>query len=480
MLHKIGLMATLVSCVAMAEPGGRRDRARGVARQPAQSTACSQVPAHSVDLILGRPTRDSVTVSVLAYEDTEGYVAYGTRSGGYSGKTSARAFEKGRPFELVIGSLRPESEYFYRFHSRTDAATPFSASPEHTFHTQRSPGSPFTFTVTADSHLDAQTDCELYKQTLADALADHPDFHIDLGDTFMSEKHAGCDDAARQYLAQRYYFGLIGHSVPLLLVLGNHDGEEGRWLDGTADNLSVWSNAMRKRYFPNPVPDGFYTGNATNDKVAGLLQDYYAWEWGDALFVVLDPFWFSARQRGRDDPWTRTLGEAQYEWLNRTLEKSKAKFKFVFIHNLVGGLDKDARGGSEVAGFYEWGGRNADGTDGFQQKRPGWPAPIHELLVRNGVSIVFHGHDHFFARQELDGIIYQAVPQPGHPKGSTQPAADYGYTSGMILSGSGHLRVTVSGDRTTVDYVKADLQQGTLDGDAHRLAAHSYSVAAGR
>ena len=30
-------------------------------------------------------------------------------------------------------------------------------------------------------------------------------------------------------------------------------------------------------------------------------------------------------------------------------------------------------------------------------------------------SIVFHGHDHLYARQDLDGIVYQEVPQPGTP-----------------------------------------------------------------
>ena len=55
-------------------------------------------------------------------------------------------------------------------------------------------------------------------QTLANALADAPDFHVDLGDTFMTEKHASRESAARQYVAQRYYFGLISHSAPLYLV----------------------------------------------------------------------------------------------------------------------------------------------------------------------------------------------------------------------------------------------------------------------
>ena len=44
-----------------------------------------------------------------------------------------------------------------------------------------------------------------------------------------------------------------------------------RWLDGSADNMAVWSNAQRKRYFPNPVPDTFYTGNATVEYVRAFL-----------------------------------------------------------------------------------------------------------------------------------------------------------------------------------------------------------------
>ena len=44
--------------------------------------------------------------------------------------------------------------------------------------------------------------------------------------------------------------------------------------------------------------------------------------------------------------------------------------------------------------------------------RPGWPAPIHQLLVQHRVSAVFHGHDHLYVNQQLDGIVYQEVPQP--------------------------------------------------------------------
>ena len=60
---------------------------------------------------------------------------------------------------------------------------------------------------------------------VANILAGQPDFVIDLGDTFMSEKHASRDSGAKQYASQRFHLGLVGHSAAVFLVLGNHDGE---------------------------------------------------------------------------------------------------------------------------------------------------------------------------------------------------------------------------------------------------------------
>ena len=149
------------------------------------------------------------------------------------------------------------------------------------------------------------------------------------------------------------------------------------------------------------------------------------------------------------------LGSSQYQWLKGTLEASKAKFKFIFIHHLVGGTDDQCRGGAEAAPMYEWGGMNPDGTDGFARNRPGWPLPIHQLLVKYKVSIVFHGHDHLYAKQDLDGIVYQEVPQPGAPGNGRVPrsAAEYGYKDGVILGSSGHLRLAVSTTQTKVEYI---------------------------
>ncbi len=436
----------------------------------------TEVPPRSHDILLGRPTDKSVTFSILPYADAEGYIAYGTDRGRPSLKTPAQRLAQGQPSEVIIASLRPDTRHYYRFHSRQPGADKWLADEEHTFHTARSPGRPVTFTIIADSHLDDHTEPSLYATTVSNALADAPDFHIDMGDTFMTDKYPRYQEAAAQYLAQRYYFGLIGHSAPVFLVLGNHDGEAGRWLDGTGDNMAVWSNALRKRYFPNPVPDGFYSGNATKDPHAGLLQNYYSWEWGDALFVVLDPFWYCPRQKGAGDNWTRTLGREQYDWLKRTLERSRAKFRLVFIHHLVGGLDKDCRGGIEAAPFFEWGGKDPDGADAFRTKRPGWPDPIHRVLVANRVNAVFHGHDHLYAKQDLDGIVYQEIPQPGNPRANARSAREYGYVAGEIQGGSGHLRVRVSPTGAAVEYVRAGLPGDRGASHPNGSVSHTYTL----
>lgn len=437
-------------------------------------------PAHPFDVILARPTDKSITVSVLAYKEADAYVTFGTEPGKYSGKTDVRLMTPREPVEFVLKNLNPDTRYYYRLHVRDAKATDFLSDTERTFRTQRRPGSSFVFTMQADSHLDQNVRLAIYERTLANALADKTDFHIDLGDTFMTDKYEKFKDALPQYLAQRYYLGQLAHSASLFLVLGNHDGERLDRYDGTADCMPVWSCLTRKKLFPNPQPDGFFTGNKSEMKQIGRVENYYAWEWGDALFVALDPFWATNKRGGKKSNggnWTRTLGKEQYDWLKRTLESSKAKFKFVFIHHLVGGLDESARGGSEAAELYEWGGRGKDGQDEFKAKRPGWDMPIHSLLVKHGVSAVFHGHDHFYARQELDGVVYQLVPQPGHPGfDRLRNAEDYGYFRGHFLPPSGHVRVTVSPEKAVVDYVRAYLPATETASRRNGDVAASYAI----
>jgi phosphodiesterase/alkaline phosphatase D-like protein len=300
-------------------------------------------------------------------------------------KTPALKLKAGEPQNIVLSGLKPDMAYNYRLTYRR-AGGEAVQDVMRSFHTQRKAGSSFRFVMQADSHLDNNTDVRVYQQSLANMLADKPDFMIDLGDTTMVDKFGQFFRRSEsQYKAQRYYMGRIAHSVPIFMVLGNHDGER-----GSDPDMSEWSLGMRHTYFPNPT-DG-------NDK-----HSYFAFEWGNVLFIGLDPFW-STMRRGASG-WDMTLGDAQYRWLTKTLTNSKAAMRFVFIHHLVGGLGRDVRGGAKPAAYMEWGGKNADGSEGFKQNRPGWEMPLHQLFVKHGVNIVFHGHDHLFVKEELDGII---------------------------------------------------------------------------
>ena len=106
--------------------------------------------------------------------------------------------------------------------------------------------------------------------------------------------------------------------------------------------------------------------------------------------------------------------------------------------------------------------------------------PIHQILVRYGVTAVFHGHDHVYAKQELDGIVYQEVPQPSARNFSSGGilAAQYHYASGTILSSSGHLRVTVGPCRVTTEYVRAWLPVNETSQQVNGQVADSWSIAA--
>ena len=143
-------------------------------------------------------------------------------------------------------------------------------------------------------------------------------------------------------------------------------------------------------------------------------------------------------------------------------------------------MNGQMRGGIAVVKNLEWGGYNLDGTWGFDKARPGWGKPIHQLLIDNKATIFFHGHDHLYAKEDLDGIVYQEGPMPGAQaaaRNNANAGNRYKYT-GKVVGGTGYLRVRVSPDDVKVDYVQtwlpsqetATLKNGML-GDSYTIKA---------
>jgi hypothetical protein len=433
--------------------------------------------------MLGRPTDHSVTVKAIANQGVEAYVEYGTATGKYTGSTSKTTFASGT-VEVLVDGLGASSLYYYRLRYRASGTTgTFLAGSEYSFHTRRSKGTSFTFAVQSDSHLGYSgfNDPALYQLTVQNIAAGKPDFVFDLGDAVSLDDASESESTVRtKYLAQRTYFEVPGSSAAIFLVPGNHENEEGWNLDDFADaasSLPVLGANGRKRIFVNPVPDDFYTGNTeTVSQLDGdhLRGDYYAFEWGNALFVAIDPYWYTMKKPfagslggEKDDEtvgnrWDWTLGQKQYLWLKQTLEGSRAPLKFVFAHQLAGGSSDYGRGGALAAKYCEFGGMNTDGTtSGFASKRPGWDSPVHRLFADQHVTAFFHGHDHVYAKETLDGVIYQEVPMAAnsaYDTGFSSNADDYAGTT--LVANSGHLRVSVSSTGAKVEYVRSYLPPG--------------------
>ncbi len=437
-------------------------------------------------MVLGSPTDTGIKANVYA-PDQGGtvWLAYGTRSGALDAQTPAQALVAGQPLEIALQGLAPNTRHYYRLHFQPSGGAAAAPGNETSFMTARPPGSRFSFALQGDSHperLKTQFDPDLYRRTLSTAAADQPDFYILMGDDFSVDTldPATINQAKvlERYTLQRPYLGLIGQQAPLFLVNGNHEQAAAYLLDGTPNNVAVWAQNARNSLYAQPAPDSFYGGNPTPVPHIGLLRNYFSWTWGDALFVVIDPYWHSpvavdnvfGGVDKRASMWDVTHGDAQFQWLKRTLEGSRARYKFVFAHHVMG----TGRGGVELAKLWEWGGESANGQFDFALKRPSWTEPLHRLMARTGVTIFFQGHDHIWVRQQLDGVTYQTLSEPADPN-YTLWNAD-AFQSGDKFPNSGYTRVQVAPEGVRVEYVRSLLQRDEAPGRVHGSTVYSYTL----
>lgn len=444
--------------------------------------------------ILGRPTDRSIALSVLASSASSAYVEYGLATTKVAGKTKVLKLSAATPLVFELSGLQSSSRYFYRLRYKAPGSSKYAAGVWHSFSTAKSAGNAFSFTVHGDTHPERagkMFNAALYAVTLRNVLQQQPDFHILMGDDFsidplISKKQATKANVEKVYATHRNWLAAAGASVPIYLVNGNHEQAAAYLLDGSASSPAVLAANARLKYFPLPTTNDFYTADKTKVANVGELRDYYSWSWGDATFITLDPYWHSSKavdnvagvtvdstggKKGAgktSNLWQVGIGDEQYAWFKQVLETSTSKYIFVFAHHVLG----TGRGAVEISYNYEWGGKDPSGKTTFAEQRPNWELPIHDLMVKHGVSIFFQGHDHIFVTQERDGVIYQAMPNPADD--TFTMFNDDAYKSGVKSPNSGHVRVSVEQDQAIVEYFLAARPTDTARKNLE--IAHTYVV----
>lgn len=196
---------------------------------------------------------------------------------------------------LTFKGLEPGTIYYYRVRSEQEGL--MAESDLHALKTSPEAGSPFSFAVTSEtggfSWMD-KSGGALNKRLFAQMGRLRPDLALFIGDIVND---------GNQYEDWAAYFFEPGKELlsatPFYSCLGNHE-----------DNAPLFY-----RYFDYPQP-----GN------------YYSFDYGDVHFICLDSTHFVKPGDYPDSSAPIGPGHAQYDFLERDLESSSARWKVVFFH----------------------------------------------------------------------------------------------------------------------------------------------------
>ena len=161
------------------------------------------------------------------------------------------------------------------------------------------------------------------------------------------------------------------------------------------------SGVLFMKYFPYP-----FAGSR-----------YWSFDYGPAHFLVVDQYESYAP------------GSAQYSWIKNDLETTTQPWRFVVLH---------APGWSAGGGH-----RNKKAVQQYLQP----------LFVRHGVSLVFGGHNHYYARAVVDGVQHLTIGGGGAPLYTPEPGSE----NIIVISKSYHFcRITIEGE-----YLEFEAVSGT-------------------
>jgi phosphodiesterase/alkaline phosphatase D-like protein len=352
-------------------------------------------------------------------------------------------------------SLSPATRYQYRV--LLDAGTDQSLRPVATgsFRTQRNRAASYTAVLLTDAHTGSFPEGSQPVLTLdkvvQNASRARPEFVLDLGDNvaWPGSREYGQkspEAAVEAFACYRRQIGPLSINSPHFPVIGNWSGESGKFPEKSIEMVA----GVRQAFLPGP-------NHLTYPQGGSEREDYYAFSWGDALYVILNIQTYSKPSRPDELPsltmdvnqvteWT--LGEKQMAWFATTLGKAKERFRFVCMHHPAGG-----NAGNAANTIY--------GRGGARSWNTGEQARIHALMKKHRVQIFFYGHDHVFVDDVVDGIHYALPGSCGAPWKFTRQETGYE----RFWPDSGHAQLEVTPDKASVSFIN-------LNGEV----LHTFSV----
>ena len=409
---------------------------------PRAARGSDVVPTLSLLPFLARPTTDSMLITARNGH-TDAVAQLEIRPLGEDQWTPSGSKLSVTPGEFLTWTadgLTGGLSYEYRITTAVPGGDPAPASRGR-FTTQRTGEVGFSAALMTDAHTGAFVDgtgpIEVLDEVVRNVRRDRPDFVIALGDNVAwstSRNSPQPDDvgATRAYTMYRRHIDPLSMSCPYFGLIGNWEGESGKL---PADSVARVAQ-VRRRFAPSPNAQTYPQGGSPD-------EDYYAFEWGPVLFVILNVQSYTAPSGEQPSPrhdvtvvgdWT--LGAAQMGWMEHTLSTSDHPFKFVCIHHAVGG-----NGATERETLY--------GRGGHRASEVGEQKVVHEAMREFGVQAFFFGHDHVFVDEMVDDIHYALPGSCGAPWKFGKDVTGYD----RYWGDSGHARLSVRPDQATVSFV---------------------------
>ncbi|HXJ55370.1 MAG TPA: metallophosphoesterase [Verrucomicrobiae bacterium] len=342
-----------------------------------------------------------------------------------------------------VTGLSPGTQYEYRLVFKRGTSRSNRSWVAGSFRTQRLGPARYTAVLMTDSHTGyfplGSGPTVTLDRVVRNAARVKGDFVLDLGDNvawagsreYAQEDGSGAFEAYAQYRRQ---IAPLSLHAPHFALIGNWAGESGKF---PRKSIQL-AGEVRRALLPGP-------NHLTYPQGGSAGEDYYAFSWGDALYVFLniqtyskpsDPKALTSLMLDVNGVEEWTLGEKQRSWFETTLRQAKERFRFVCMHHAAGG-----NAGDRLNTEYGRGGARAWNT--------GEQAKIHALMKKYKVQIFFYGHDHVFVDDVVDDIHYTLPGSCGAPWKFTK--AETGYE--RFWPDSGHAELEVSPDQATVTFV---------------------------